>query len=200
MYLHPAGRKPPGPPVPGWSRYPRAVGPTFMRRLPPRDTVSTSIRISISGALPGHLVPVIAPGAGEGLAGLPGDQLAGFRMADPGRWAGYCSGVQMSSSDFGPVVDDECPELQAAGQGDQLLGLPVLLALALASRACRRGCAGIGEVEPEDVNFPVIRQKLGHLIPHVLGVALCMSRPLALALRRPGSSRRGWSMSMGKSG
>ena len=46
VVLHPPGVNLQGARL---SRYPRAVGPTFMRRFPPRDTVSTSIRINISG-------------------------------------------------------------------------------------------------------------------------------------------------------
>ena len=121
------------------------------------------------GALPGCFVAVVAPGAGEGLAGFPCDEFTGLRVADPFLRLVLFGGPEILF-DFGAVVYDYAG-LETAGCGYELFGFPVILALALHPFLAGGGLvAGVGEVEPEDVYLAVVRQELGDLISHVLGV------------------------------
>ena len=121
------------------------------------------------GGLPGGFIPVIAPGAREGLAGFPGDQLAGLGMTHPFGHLILLGGPQILLQ-LGAVVDNNV-RLQGAGSGNQLFSLPVILALALHPFLARQGrMIGIGEIEPENINFSVIGKQLSHLIAHILGV------------------------------
>ena len=120
---------------------------------------------------PGLLVPVIAPGAGEGLAGFPGDKFSGFRIGHP------LGGLVLFGSpqiliDFRPVIDDDAG-LERTGESNQLFSLPVVLPLALhpGPVACSV-IAAVGKVEPENVDFSVIGQKLCDLVAHILGIFL----------------------------
>ena len=74
---------------------------------------------------PGELVAVVAPGAGKGLAGLPGDQLPGLGVAEPVGRLELLGGPQVLLQ-LSAVVDDDL-RLDASGQLDQLLRLPVVL-------------------------------------------------------------------------
>ena len=72
--------------------------------------------------------------------------------------------------DLSAVVDDDTG-LEAAGQSDELVGLPVVLALA--THPFRKtGLRIIRIIKPQHVDFSVIRQQFTHLIAHVLGVAV----------------------------
>ena len=121
------------------------------------------------GGFPGGFVPMIAPGAGEGLAGLPYDPLAGFGVPDP-----FLRLVLLGRPEIlleaGAVVDDDAG-LQPAGQGDELFRLPVVLPLALHPVFALQTGVRIGEVEPQNIDLSVVRQELLHLISHVLRVA-----------------------------
>ena len=65
-----------------------AVGPTFIKRFPPRETGVSPHKHTNQHfrRLPCHFIPVVSPGTGKGLAGFPCDQFPGFRMANPVRW------------------------------------------------------------------------------------------------------------------
>ena len=117
-------------------------------------------------ALPRRLVAVVAPRAGEGLAALP-------RRDGAVRAARGVLGLELLGRDdvrrlrqVQAVVEDDVG-LQLANELHELLALPV--GAALAARAVVL-VLRVGEVEPEDVDLPVLREQLRHLVAHVLGV------------------------------
>ncbi len=114
-------------------------------------------------ALPGRFVAVVAPGAGEGLAGFPQHPLAvHFRPFAHHDLLG-CPEVPapVSIQQIRPVVDEDVG-LQLAYHLDQLLRLPVLSALAILPR--------IGEVEEQDVNPAEFGQEFPDLGVQVFSV------------------------------
>ena len=72
--------------------------------------------------------------------------------------------------DFRPVIDDDAG-LERTGESNQLFSLPVVLPLALhpGPVACSV-IAAVGKVEPENVDFSVIGQKLRDLVAHILRI------------------------------
>ena len=118
---------------------------------------------------PGGFIAVIAPGAGERLAGFPHHELAGFLMAHPFQRL-ILLGRPQILLDFRAVVDHDA-RLQLARQGDQLFGLPIVLALALHPfLALFRNAARIGKIEPQHVDLAIVGEQLAHLVAHVFGV------------------------------
>ena len=127
---------------------------------------------------PGLLVPIVAPGAGKGLTGLPGDKLSCFRMGHPLSWLILFRRPEILV-DSRPVVDDDAG-LERTGEIDELFSLPVVLSLALHPGPVSGSVVvTVGEIKPQDVDFSVIGQKLCNLIAHILCVLLHVA---ALAL------------------
>ena len=114
-------------------------------------------------AFPGLFIPVITPGAGEGLAAFPDHGIAvrifqafiGHKLFGRDDVAGPGQVEAVVNNDF---------RLEFADEFDQFFGFPVIATLAV--------FAGIGEVKPDDVNFAVSGQKFRDLIPHILGITL----------------------------
>ena len=126
-------------------------------------------------ALPRGLVAVVAPRAAERLARLPADFLALVlhRLPDHDllrrldvESAGNVQQVQ-------PVVDEHL-RLQLAHHRQQLVGLPVLPALAVRPR--------VREVEEQVVNLAELRQQLADLVVQVGGILPYVAARVLLAL------------------
>src|SRR5579884_2115840 len=114
-------------------------------------------------ALPALLVAVVAPGAGEGLARLPDDRLTGHMHPAPRHE--LLGGLDILI-DLQAVVDEDAG-LERAHQLDELLTLPLVLALT------GHAVAGAhGEVVPEDVDFAELGEKLACLAMQIFDVAL----------------------------
>jgi len=106
---------------------------------------------------------VVAPGAAEGLAGLPDHRLA--LHGDPALGLVLLRGDEVLG-DVGAVVDDDA-RLEAARELDELLALPVPPALALETHLL---AAGVGEVIEHDVYLAEPREQFLHLRVEVGGV------------------------------
>ena len=128
----PPGRRRPGcPDIPGrWAHVHQEISPQGNRL---HQHPNEHFR-----GLPGHLVPVVPPGAGKGLAGLPGDQLPGFRMPHPGLGLVLLGGPDVLIN-FRPVVDKDV-RLQPPGRGNEPLRIPVRPCPCPSSSSPRRDC------------------------------------------------------------
>ena len=107
------------------------------------------------GRFPGLFISEISPGAGKGVAGFPGNELAGFFVAYPlvGLVLFGCPEILIN---FCAVVDDDMG-LQGACSCDQLFCLPVVLTFAfLPCFIAGSVVLGIREVKPKDVNLTVV--------------------------------------------
>jgi len=113
---------------------------------------------------------MIAPGAGEGLAGLPGHKLARLGMARPLCYL-ILLGCAYISLHACAVVNYNMG-LERAHKRNKLLCLPVILALAGHSLV---GVVGIGEIKPKDINLSIVCQKLRNLVAHILGISAHIS-------------------------
>jgi len=139
-------------------------------------------------ALPGRLVPVVPPGTGKGLAGLPQHTLAVHpHPVTHHDLFGRPDVPAPGSIQQVQAVVDQHLRLQFAHEAHQICGAPVVPALAI--------LAGVGKVEEEIVDLAEARQQFPHLSVQVLRIARhvpatsSLPRRRVIALRVPGVDR-----------
>ena len=130
----------------------------------------------LAHALPGGFVTMVAPGAGEGLARLPGDRHAVH--LDPALRLPLLRGLDVPAVVQVQAVVEQHARLQLADGPVEPRAVPLVTALGVAA------AAGIAEVAPQHVDPAELREQLAHLAVQVLDVAALIARAVhRLALR-----------------
>ncbi|OPZ86709.1 MAG: hypothetical protein BWY76_00820 [bacterium ADurb.Bin429] len=114
-------------------------------------------------ALPRRLIAMVAPGAGEGLAGFPHHRLA--FVHDPAARLELLRRLDIPAVGQVKTVIEDDLRLQFAHHGVEFLALPVLTPFPAAVRL------RITEVKPEDIHLAEFGEQLAHLAAQILGIA-----------------------------